>query len=288
MHGSLYLVAGAGVSMEAGISGWKDLVMKVLHTALADNGGSPDARRRAERVLEELRRSKTYASETLLEATEAAHAVIGSSFHDRLRHIIYSGHTITHTETHRAISRMVRPKTAPITPRVFSILTYNFDDLLEKAIWMSGWNFNAWCSVRGEWRFQYDRNRKPDSLAIDIYHLHGYVPREANTPEDVDLVFSTDAYRRMYGEDRSFTNIIAGSHLQNALGLVIGSSLRDTYAAQQWKQVRKPGWYNYVMMPLPDERTKEYYRELGLRVIWIDDFSAIRQLLGHIEGGSAA
>jgi hypothetical protein len=274
--------------MEAGISGWKDLVMKVLHTALAGTGGSPDARRRVERVLAELRGSKPCASETLLEATEAARAVMGSAFHDRLRHIIYSGHTINHTETHRAISRMVRPKSAPITPRIFSILTYNFDDLLEKSIWMSGWNFKAWCSVRGEWRFQYDRNRKPHSMAIDIYHLHGYVPREANAPGEVDLVFSTEAYRAIYGEDRSFTNIIAGSHLPNALGLVIGSSLQDTYAVQQWKQIRKPGWYNYVMMSLPDERTKEYYRDLGLRVIWIDDFSAIWKLLGRIEGGTAA
>lgn len=88
------------------------------------------------------------------------------------------------------------------------------------------------------------------------------------------------------------STVVQDIHLGYAPALVVGSSLRDDYATRHLREIhkRRPGWYNYVLMNLPDERSKEYYRELGLRVMWFDPspgFSEIPELLNRITGASA-
>jgi hypothetical protein len=50
---------------------------------------------------------------------------------------------------------------------------------------------------------------------------------------------------------------------------------------------QRPGWYNYAIVNPPDDRTREQYREMGLRVMWFtpsQDFGEIPELLDEIAG----
>lgn len=321
LHGSLFLVVGAGVSMGAGLSGWKDLVIKVLNFALelgsekqrsrvdhrvrdaftsAPNAAEekvqqsladltplkPEDRLEIEALLKQLAIQETYSSDDLLHATQVAKRCLGERYFDHLKGVLYFSHRLKGTRTHLAIARMVRPKELKaMTPRVFSILTYNFDDLLEKAVWHIGFGFKAHCSRKGEWIFQ-SGSSEDKPVAIDLYHIHGFVPGEMRCPPDIDLVFSAEEYELAYGKDNSITRVIHETYLGNAPGLVLGSSLTDKYAVQQMTKAHneKPGWYHYAMMGLPDEHSREHYRAMGLRVLWYNDRDEIPQLLDEIAG----
>jgi hypothetical protein len=187
---------------------------------------------------------------------------------------------------------MVHPKEHPMTARIFAILTYNFDDLLETALWKAGLGCTAHCSQTGKWIAQFHHSQDHPE-ALDIWHVHGYVPSQFRIPKNIDLVFSAEEYERAYGQANSITRLVQHSHLGKAPGLFLGCSLRDEYTVRQLRQTHeiRPGWYNYVLMNLPDDRTREHYRELGLRVIWFQpsgDFREIPQLLEDIAGGARA
>jgi hypothetical protein len=322
LFGILFPVVGAGISMGAGLPGWKDLVVRVLH--FARDLGSKDQRSRVakeirqglafapawaekevekalagliplspqdrgdvEEVLQRLNAKKDYESEDLLRATGAAKQCLGDRFFDDLKNILYFSHQIQITKTHQAVAGMVRPKENPMTPRIFSILTYYFDDLLEKATWNAGFGFKTHCSRKGEWIFQYGSSQDRP-IAIDIYHVHGFVPREMKCPQGIDLVFSSEEYEVAYGKDNSITRAVQEAYLGNALGLIMGSSLTDTYAVEQLTKAHreKPGWFHYVMIKLPDDHSREYYRGMGLRVLWFGDHAEIPQILGQIAQGT--
>jgi hypothetical protein len=154
LHGDLFLVAGAGISKGAGISEWKELVLKVLRSildlgsaeqrsrvaegirkslsfapataeekvneALADlTPPARELRQAAEDALRRLTRLSDYTSADLLAATETAKKALGARYFDHLKGLLYFGHQVHLTEAHRAIARLVHPKGTNAPPAFF-------------------------------------------------------------------------------------------------------------------------------------------------------------------------
>jgi hypothetical protein len=190
---------------------------------------------------------------------------------------------------------------------VFQILTYNFDDLLETAIREAGHESRAYISQAGQSDPDGIRPGRPfgdvdKPSAVDIYHLHGFVPSPrgayAFAPiQDVDIVFTESQYRARYGDDSWITRVQRGM-FGNAPNLFLGSSLEDQDAVQQLTSVheRRPGWFNFAVMQLPEEAHPDRerldgqdlddlgrrYRDMGIRVLWIAEFDEIPGLLASI------
>ncbi len=335
--GDVFLVVGAGVSMAAGMPSWKNLVLEVLDYAL-DYGSSEhlkrvtenfrrslkgskewvedeikkatdelypatvDLREKILNVRDSLIESKQYSSKTLLDATQVVTEFFGDKFLQHLQGILYS-RKLKRTKIHPAIARMVRPKENrnwPPTPRIFSIVTYNFDDLIEQAIREAGYGFTVHCSQNNEWVQNRGETGNLKS-AIDIFHVHGIAPGGWIVDlRGIDLIFTTEQYVVQYGKSSNLVKSVHQSFFGNAPGLIIGSSLTDEYAIKELTDVyeKRPGWYNYVIMLLPEEHLQSAgklsgekleelsspYKKMGLRVIWINDHDEIPGILDIISG----
>lgn len=318
--GDLYLVAGAGISMAAGMPGWKDLVLEVLDHAIeygtpahrsrveanlrrsikgnavdwevervlkGISAADPALRLRMEGVRDRLRAMKSYDSRILLEASQAAGEHFGGEYLEQLRNLLY-GRTLKRTKIHPAIARLVRVREHPWPPepRIFAVVTYNFDDLIEQIVREAGFGFTVHCSQRGKMVWNRGETGKRPS-ALDIYHVHGIAPGSWILDlAGVDLVFTAEQYTVQYGED-NFARRVQHSFFRNAPGLILGSSLTDEYAVKELQAAHrdKPGWFNFAVLKLPEahlnrpeppdpetlEKLNAPYREMGLRVFWVRD-----------------
>ena len=333
-QGGLYLTVGAGVSMAARMPGWKDLVVEVLEYALeigspddrqyiekevrsrihaseemigwelkrilADRQPpSPGLRKRLERMLKRLKAMKSYDADALLKASQVAAERFGAKYTQRLRDILYA-RTLARTKIHPAIVRMIQPRMNDPSPRLHSIITYNFDDLIEWAIREKGLGFTVHCSLRGE-HVTHRGMTEDRPSAVDIYHVHGVAPKSWIAELDgLDLVFTAEQYSVQYGEEQNFAREVQASFARKVVGLILGSSLSDDYAIRELEDAHRdnPGWFNYVVLRLPKEFRKKNvrptkaaleklgapYQWMGLRVLWVREFDETPRILDFIRG----
>jgi hypothetical protein len=98
-----------------------------------------------------------------------------------------------------------------------SIITFNFDCLIED-------NLSA-SSIANKAIFSEAISH--GSNQIPICHVHGYLPRTGDIPEEVDLVFSEDAYYGQFIDPFSWSNLIQLNKLTQNTCLFVGVSLTD-------------------------------------------------------------
>lgn len=279
--GDLSLVVGAGVSMSAGLPSWNALVVEMIDLALAE---SPDAD--LERSRAQLTASASQRADALRAATELVHRTLGDAFGDRLSHALYT-RSPTPSALHAAIGGMLRPLVVPRTPRVHTILTYNFDDLLEQAALDRGHEPTVHVSVAGV----ADELRAGPPDAVAVYHVHGFRPSPGGPyadaeVEDVDLVFSESGYRAAYGEDETWTRRAQAGVFGNSPSVFLGCSLGDDESVTQLSVAhrRHPGWFNYAVLARSDDFGRDY-RELGLHVLWARDHDEIPEIVEAMTAG---
>src|SRR6516162_5932598 len=123
----------------------RDEVDDVLAKALVTADAATHARlEHAKTQLEAASKQRTAA---LRDAGLAAQAAFGDEFAAELRRVLFN-RTLYRTKVNPAIARMVRPKSGSrgtLTPRVHTILTYNFDDLLETRCGRPGTSTKCFC-----------------------------------------------------------------------------------------------------------------------------------------------
>lgn len=103
---------------------------------------------------------------------------------------------------------------------VRSVITFNFDDLLEQ-------NLTSF-TVNTKAVFKEDVELHPDQLPV--YHVHGYLPQHDTTFDNEDgnlIVFSEKAYHTVYTDAYSWSNIIQLYTLKESVCLFIGISFTD-------------------------------------------------------------
>ena len=260
----------------------------------------PRTRAAIEQTRAALAEAGGYTDETLVRATSLAHDALGDEFDKVVRQVLYA-RPLYRTEIHPAIARLVRPPAAGAeqTARVSMIVTYNFDSLLDVAISEAGYGVCLYVSQNGETQTgELAGPQKP--VAVDIWHVHGYLPSSemrdfGGGPKlidlrGIDLVFSAHQFELQYGANSTFTRLLHQWALVDRPGLIVGSSLSDSYAVGELRAAheRRPGWRHYCVMKRPsedrlvvDDETR--FRSLGLRVVWVDDYDDIPALLDQIR-----
>ena len=125
-----------------------------------------------------------------------------------IRQLLANNHTL------RAISRLCR-ETVPGKRGVRAVITYNYDDLLEKSL--------------GRFRYQSvwrAANLKPQRLPI--FHVHGYLPAGRKDGSGMgELVLTEDQYNRAVQNPYSWQNLVQIHSLSGSIGLMVGLSLSD-------------------------------------------------------------
>lgn len=105
------------------------------------------------------------------------------------------------------------------SPKLDSIITYNFDDILEDVI-NTKLNHIRFQSIYKDYKSQLHNE-------LFIYHVHGYLPRNDSLTDLNKITFSENSYHRQYLDIYSWQNITQINKFRDKTCLFIGSSLTD-------------------------------------------------------------
>ena len=286
------LFLGAGISIDGGIPLWGTLI-KTLHVYMLKSlTKDRDLSFKQQEMIKEL------ASDNEMESPLMQMRYIRAAFSDeeyyKLVHsALYNDDINLDTSLLNAIAKISTPQRG--YSGIKSIITYNFDDLLERKFRLKDIQYNI---ISGE------RDRQlVDKL--NIYHVHGYLPSDfSEVPNEPNLIFSEEDYHRVYRDAFSWSNLTQLSALRENTCLFIGCSLTDPnlrrlldvaarndeiprhYAFLKRKRFgnqKNNQTVNKDMMELyqkiDNNIQKAYYQKLGLNIIWIDDFEEIPAIL---------
>ncbi|EOR10003.1 SIR2 family protein [Acinetobacter tandoii] len=272
--GQFSLFLGAGVSSSAGMPDWNTLLSSLFVTYLTQEFDSdvdvsdkdiselvnrlnvvdePSALMAARYLRKGLVKNTTEAKEFKNAITKNLYKLRDSNFEINSRLI-------------KSIACMCIPRRTGA--KVRSIITYNFDDLLERQLTSN----NILHSCIYSDRESYD----PDELPV--YHVHGFLPEERNKYEGLDnstLVFSEEGYHQIYSDTYHWSNLVQLNGLRENNCLMIGLSMTD------------PNLRRLLDISARNiERSKHYafMKRLALKSFAYDNKSTKNPVIDNLEG----
>lgn len=276
--GNLTLVCGAGVSLDAGIPIWGDLLNNLFSEMLNVMRKEGDDFDFDSNTVKDSGISNSVSS--LILAKYIKNNLKGK-FSDSLRTALYKGSPTT-SELISAIVDLARPRRDGKS--IDSIITFNFDGLIEEQLEKERIEFKAISS----------ESIKCTSNELAIYHVHGYLPREISEELTNGIVFSEDSYHSQFIEPFSWSNIVQLQKLTQNTCLFIGVSLTDPNLRRlldvAWRKNPESVLAHYIIKKKPNLSYSDVGKftmyleeqdanELGLNVIWVDEYKDIPILL---------
>ncbi len=210
--GKLVLVLGAGVSIEFGIPSWNGLLQNLMVYTI-------EKEHKVSSVLSKLFNeiftpNPLIAGRYLQDYFENSDA----SFESMVRDVMYSNvNKDMHSEL---LAEIVRMCVAPgKSPNLDSIITYNFDDILEYNLEETGMEI--------PFRPVFGIGMEVKNEELPIYHVHGYLPEKKKLNDSNKITFGENNYHQQYSDIYSWNNIVQINKFRENTCLFIGSSLTD-------------------------------------------------------------
>ncbi|MBH3441929.1 SIR2 family protein [Pseudomonas luteola] len=210
-------------------------------------------------------------------------------------------------------SPLIKSIASMCTPRrtgakVRSVITYNFDDLLERQL----------LANKILHRCIYTEDEVYDADELPVYHVHGFLPESKDNYSDLDkstLVFSEEGYHKIYSESYHWSNLVQLSNLRENNCLMIGLSMTDPnlrrlldisarnidytkhYAFmkrithQSFCSDRRGDAFESVInntdaadkfLERHHALNEEIMKELGVTIIWYEDYNDIPEIVDNI------
>ena len=214
----LVVVLGAGVSVEYGLPSWETLLQKLL---IGSFSSGKDEGLGKSTVLAKLF-TKAFSPNPLIAARYLRHHYkdqkTKNAFEKAVRGALYE--TLDGEFKSDLFDEFAQLCVAPgKTPNLDSIITYNYDDILETHL--DDLNIDIPYKSISEVGI----HAKPGQLPI--YHVHGYLPRKGRLSESNLITLSEDAYHQQYGDTYSWNNLVQINKFRDKVCLFIGLSLTD-------------------------------------------------------------
>lgn len=218
------LVLGAGVSSSAGLPSWDPLLSSLSVGLLAEELRAVDVTP-AELLALARAGQRLRGSSPLLDARflrrGLTDGVLGSSasFNEAVAGALYAD--VPEDASSPLIDQLARismPTRSGVHVR--SIVTYNFDDLLERAL----------DRAHVKHASIYGPQDHPSADQLPVYHVHGFLPRDVQRYPDVErslLAFSEEGYHELFRNPYHWTNIVQLNAFRESTCLLIGLSLSD-------------------------------------------------------------
>lgn len=249
----LSIFIGAGVSASAGVPTWQNLL-----ECLCVKNGIP----KIDSEIDELTKARFIIEEKYKEKGK-----IKDLFYSHMKDCLYNN---THkSQLLSSISTLVQKY------NVESIITYNYDSLLEEEINNNN-NGNKKCESI------YDKTRTSD---LPVYHVHGYIPKSGFHSE---VVLGESEYHKIYQEAYNWGNVEQLHALCRNTCLFIGLSMKDPNLRRlidislEGSDVEPIHFvflrrieYNVPFM----EKTM---RSFGINCVWYNEFSDLPNLLNEL------
>jgi len=189
--------------------------------------------------------------------------------------------------------------------KVKSVITYNFDDLVEQQLTVK--------SIQHHSIYSDNDFIHPDELPV--YHVHGFMPENSKKYEGLEkstLVFSEEGYHLIYSDAYHWSNLVQLSNLRENNCLMVGLSMTDpnlrrlldiasrnsdktrhfafmkrltvdSFIEKDDKQVIKDKEGAQKFLDRHHNLNEEIMRELGVSVIWCSSYDEIPKLLRDIK-----
>lgn len=170
-----------------------------------------------------------------------------------------------------------------------SIITYNFDDVMERAL-----------RERGIENYSVFGQNQPQQL-FPIYHVHGFIPYANNDDIKSVPVLSEEEYHRVYASSYNWSNVEQLHALSRTTCIFIGLSMTDPNLRRLLDiaiQDSENDPRHFVFLPRISEFgrdknaeaknneamkiQKQIFLELGLRTIWYRDYNELPKLLKNL------
>lgn len=213
----LSVFLGAGVSSGSGLPSWQALIASLFSAAMKDHV-SDLAPTEVESLVSAVSQLN---SNSPLQTARYLRSVIDdpTSFSAGLSAALYGDYEPDNVaELLDAVSMLC--KSEGNAPRVHSVITYNFDDLLEERLREDNVSFGS----------IYHGSHVPSARQLSVYHVHGFLPRNHAAYERLDeslIAFSEEGYHRLYSEPYHWTNVVQLNALREHTCLFLGLSMGD-------------------------------------------------------------
>lgn len=216
---SLVLCLGAGVSIPYGLPDWNTLLQELLLTTLNEDSKAIDDQADALAKLY----TAVFAPNPLIAARYLAtyyrkRSKSALAFESAIRDVLYRNvQPGKHTELFSEIRRLSTAHRDD--PILNSVITYNFDDLLERSLcdFDSAFPFKAVFSV----------GDNPSPAELPIYHVHGYLPAKGELTKNHCISFSDDQYHEQYQDVYRWSNMVQIMKFKDNTCLFLGTSFTD-------------------------------------------------------------
>lgn len=313
--GRFSMFLGAGVSSSAGLPDWDTLLNSLFVSMLTEDvSGTKNAdSEQISSIVKRLRQidgpsalmlaryiRKGITTDSPTEQGKFIDAVTTQLYGLRNKKYSISSQLI------KAITNLCAPSRTGAKMR--AVLTYNFDDLLEREIRSRGLSY----------RSIFEELDLPSPEELPIYHVHGFLPEYRSEYQNIHkatLVFSEEGYHQIYREAYHWSNLIQLNSLKETSCLMVGLSLTDPNLRRlleiSAKSIDKPkhfafmrriGYENFltdgeksvVRAPVATVRrfldrhhklNEEVLRELGVNIVWYESYDEIPTILQQIGKG---
>ncbi|ABX48730.1 hypothetical protein G3485_11055 [Shewanella baltica] len=218
----LVIVLGAGCSVSYGLPDWNTLLQKLLLITIKTDDENDNNLEKAgilartfNRIFEpnsliSARYLNNYFRKTKPDSKLA--------FENAIRDALYIG---VKTDDDSDLLKEIRKFciAAGKSPNLDSIITYNYDDLMEQCL--------RNIDVDIPFKPIHARGMKHEHHQLPIYHVHGYLPQKGQLTTKNKVVLSEDGYHQQYSDVYGWSNLIQINKFKDHNCLFIGLSFSD-------------------------------------------------------------
>ncbi|WP_417324990.1 SIR2 family protein [Halarcobacter sp.] len=217
----LVMVLGAGSSVSYGLPNWNTLLQKILLITLeADK--NKNQKEKAEVLAKTF--SAIFEPNSLISARylhkyfQEKNPKSQLAFENAIRDTLYES---LKAEEDSILLKEIRQFciAAGRSPNLDSIITYNYDDILEECL----------KNIPVDIPFTpiYARGMRHEQYQLPIYHVHGYLPRKGNLTKNNKIILGEDEYHQQYNDSYGWNNLIQINKFKDFNCIFIGVSFSD-------------------------------------------------------------
>lgn len=290
-HKSMALVLGAGVSVDQGAETWNGMLEKFRENI------------RTERLLDDPEAVFQKVGGTSLTTAQMCRDI----WHDE-ETFVWQIHKSLYGQAHPLSDTTELGEIAQLaekcqSDRNFRILTYNYDDFLERYLDQRG---VPCCSLfTTKTRYSngqnsmdfYSMNGEPDQN-LKIYHVHGFLPKvrvksEMDKLHQRSICLTEADYHMLYNQPYSWPIASQLSFFRENVCLFIGCSLSDPNIRRLLELTACDPPRHYAILPRSDGaeplsgkdllQVSAHFSRIGVNVLWVRDFAEVRTLLHNLN-----